>query len=54
MTAGALSGPDQPIVYVNGKRYELPEGKAETTLLQYLRGTTSLLTLSCYARDRSV
>lgn len=28
----------QPIVYVNGKRHELPPGKAETTLLQYLRG----------------
>ena len=27
-----------PICYVNGKRYELPEGRAEATLLQWLRG----------------
>ncbi|KAL0052613.1 hypothetical protein WJX82_004790 [Trebouxia sp. C0006] len=26
-----------PICYVNGKRYELPEGRAEATLLQWLR-----------------
>ena len=35
----ATSDATQPIVYVNGKRHELPPGKAETTLLQYLRGT---------------
>ena len=29
-----------PICYVNGKRYELPEGRAEATLLQWLRGST--------------
>ena len=27
----------QPIVYINGKRYVLPLGSAEKTLLQYLR-----------------
>lgn len=35
----ATSNATQPIVYVNGKRHELPPGEAETTLLQYLRGT---------------
>ena len=30
--------PVVPICYVNGKRYELPEGRAEATLLQWLRG----------------
>ncbi|KAL3157593.1 hypothetical protein ABBQ32_012044 [Trebouxia sp. C0010 RCD-2024] len=29
--------PVTPICYVNGKRYELPEGRAEATLLQWLR-----------------
>jgi hypothetical protein len=28
----------EPIVYVNGKRRVLPDGYAETTLLEYLRG----------------
>lgn len=27
-----------PICYVNGKRYELPPGRGEGTLLQFLRG----------------
>jgi hypothetical protein len=27
-----------PICYVNGKRYELPLGRGEGTLLQFLRG----------------
>jgi hypothetical protein len=27
-----------PICYVNGKRYELPSGRGEGTLLQFLRG----------------
>ncbi len=31
--------PAEPIVYCNGKRYVLPQGIAETTLLQWLRGT---------------
>ena len=38
MPAGPVRDASQPIVYVNGKRHELPQGKAETTLLQYLRG----------------
>ncbi|PNH11767.1 Xanthine dehydrogenase [Tetrabaena socialis] len=33
---GAVSTPD-PIFYVNGKRYALPAGRGETTLLQFLR-----------------
>lgn len=32
--------PVVPICYVNGKRYELPEGRAEATLLQWLRGSS--------------
>lgn len=31
-----------PICYVNGKRYELPSGRAEATLLQWLRGGSLL------------
>jgi hypothetical protein len=33
---------DQPIAYVNGKRHILPAGRAEATLLQWLRGEISL------------
>jgi hypothetical protein len=36
MEAGA--DPAEAIVYVNGKRHVLPQGRAEATLLQYLRG----------------
>lgn len=32
-----------PIAYVNGKKLNLPLGKAEITLLQYLRGDDHLL-----------
>lgn len=36
---GAMEGQDaSPILYVNGKRHVMPEGKAEQTLLAYLRG----------------
>ncbi len=28
----------EPICYINGKRYVLPQGRGETTLLQFLRG----------------
>lgn len=28
----------EPIIYVNGRRYALPEGRGEVTLLSYLRG----------------
>ncbi len=28
----------EPIAYINGKRHVLPAGRAEVTLLQYLRG----------------
>ena len=27
-----------PICYINGKKYPLPPGRGEATLLQYLRG----------------
>lgn len=33
---------DVPVAYVNGKRYELPQGRAEVTLLTYLRGAVPL------------
>ncbi len=34
-----MEGQDaSPILYVNGKRHVMPEGKAEQTLLAYLRG----------------
>jgi hypothetical protein len=35
----------EPIVYVNGKRRVLPDGYAETTLLEYLRGRLAVNTL---------
>ena len=48
MPAAPLKEADEPIVYVNGKRHILPEGNAETTLLQYLRGAiTKLCTDLC-------
>lgn len=31
--------PTVPVIYINGKRFELPLGRAEATLLEYLRGT---------------
>ena len=35
----AMEGQDaSPILYVNGKRHVMPQGKAEQTLLAYLRG----------------
>jgi hypothetical protein len=37
----ALDGFDAdatPICYVNGKRFQLPQGRGEGTLLQFLRG----------------
>lgn len=35
----AMEGQDaSPLLYVNGKRYVMPAGKAEVTLLAYLRG----------------
>lgn len=43
MPAAPVKDASQPIVYVNGKRHELPQGKAETTLLQYLRGTSPFM-----------
>lgn len=41
---GAAPRPEivEPIVYVNGKRRVLPDGYAETTLLEYLRGEVKL------------
>ena len=33
---------DDLVCYVNGKRRRLPYGKAEVTLLQWLRGETGL------------
>lgn len=38
-----------PICYVNGKRYELPLGRGEGTLLQFLRG--GLRTEGCDAQQ---
>lgn len=35
--ADAIGG--VPIVYVNGKKHALPLGRAESTLLTWLRGT---------------
>jgi xanthine dehydrogenase/oxidase len=34
----SASPPQQPIVYVNGKRHVLPSDSAHRTLLEYLRG----------------
>lgn len=33
---------DAPLLYVNGKRLVLPPGRAEVTLLTYLRGVCFL------------
>lgn len=43
----AASAPEDLVCYVNGKRRTLPFGKAETTLLMWLRG--GLLSHSCSA-----
>jgi hypothetical protein len=32
----------KPICFVNGKRYSLPMGRGEATLLQWLRGELAL------------
>lgn len=37
-----------PIAYVNGKKLDLPLGKAEITLLQYLRGESPQLYLELH------
>ena len=36
--SASLPHSSQPIIYVNGRRRELQDGLAETTLLEYLRG----------------
>ena len=33
-------GESAPFCFVNGKKYDLPQGRAEATLLQFLRGST--------------
>lgn len=38
MTLAVFEGSRAPFCYINGKRHELPKGRAEATLLQYLRG----------------
>ena len=40
----------EPIVYINGKRHVLPLGRAEVTLLQYLRGEAHEDTSSALCR----
>ena len=37
----------EPIAYINGKRFSLPTGRAEVTLLQYLRGVFAVLRHAC-------
>jgi hypothetical protein len=37
------------ICYINGKRYELPPGRGEVTLLTYLRGTRLCLQQQLHA-----
>jgi hypothetical protein len=39
----SASPPQQPIVYVNGKRHVLPSDSAHRTLLEYLRGLCFVL-----------
>lgn len=36
--SGANMATCEALCYINGKRYVLPEGRAEVTLLTYLRG----------------
>jgi hypothetical protein len=38
----AMSFSDEALLYVNGKRFVLPQGRAEVTLLTYLRGELNL------------
>jgi hypothetical protein len=45
-SAGAVSGAESPprdelLVFINGVRRTLPPGRAEVTLLQYLRGAVA-------------
>lgn len=42
----------EPICYVNGKRHVLPPGKAEYTLLQWLRGEFGQSESAPSPRDR--
>ena len=35
---GPVEMSSEAIAYINGKRYELPAGRGEVTLLQFLRG----------------
>ena len=37
----------EPIAYINGKRFSLPTGRAEVTLLQYLRGACAAPVHAC-------
>ena len=37
-TASGTHQDSEPIVYINGKLHKLPLGRAEVTLLDYLRG----------------
>jgi hypothetical protein len=39
----------KPICFVNGKRYTLPMGRGEATLLQWLRGELALHLRECAA-----
>ena len=48
--SAAASGTEQesePIVYINGKLHKLPLGRAEVTLLAYLRGKRAFLRRGC-------
>jgi hypothetical protein len=46
--APATDPANTPICYVNGKRYELPLGRGEGTLLQFLRGKRDVIDSSCF------
>jgi hypothetical protein len=45
----SASPPQQPIVYVNGKRHVLPSDSAHRTLLEYLRGLCFVLSQAAAA-----
>lgn len=40
-----LQRPGEAVCYINGKRHVLPPGRAEATLLQYLRGEDLIMNL---------
>ncbi len=46
--------PQEIICYINGKRYAMPTGRAEATVLQYLRGVFGVIVSSATCCDYAI